>query len=136
MPHVDITWINEQRYLAVDSSNHSVILSPPNDIGMKPTEMLLVAVATCSAYDVVKILGKQRVNLDRLSISVDGEQQSEAPWSYTHINLHFKVKADKLSQNQLEKAIDLSLNQYCSVRASLSPDVNVTFETEIETSEA
>lgn len=133
MANVDITWVNEQRYVAVDSSNHSVVLSPPNDIGMKPSEMLLVSLATCTAYDVVKIVQKQRAQLERLAIHVNGEQSSEPPWAYTHIHLQFRVKAGNLTQEKLEKAIDLSMNSYCSVRATLSPDVQVTFEVELET---
>jgi putative redox protein len=133
MAKVDITWINGQRYLAVDSSNHSVILSPPNDVGMKPGEMLLVSLATCTAYDVVKIVQKQRATLHRLEIEVTGEQQPDPPWPYTAIHLHFNVKAEKLSQTQLERAIDISMNQYCSVRASLSPNVSVTFKADLET---
>lgn len=132
MAHVDITWIEEQRYLAVDSSNHSVVLSPPNDVGMKPSEMLLVALATCTAYDVVKIVQKQRAQLERLSIHVSSEQMAEAPWAYTHIHLLFKVKAGNLTQEKLLKAIDLSMNNYCSVRATLSPSVAVTFEADVE----
>lgn len=134
MAKVDITWINEQRYLAVDSSNHSVILSPPNDVGMKPSEMILVSLATCSAYDVVKIVQKQRATLHKLDIEVTAEQQSDPPWPYTAIHLTFRVKADSLSQAQLERAIDLSMNQYCSVRATLSPDVKVTFTADLESS--
>jgi putative redox protein len=132
MAHIDITWINEQRYLAVDSSNHSVILSPPNDVGMKPAEMILVSLATCSAYDVVKIVQKQRATLEKMTVEVDGEQATDPPWPYTHINLKFTVKAQKLTQAQLERAIDLSMNQYCSVRATLSPEVKVTFEAILE----
>jgi putative redox protein len=127
MAHVDITWINEQRYLAVDSSNHAVVLSPPNDVGMKPSEMLLVALATCSAYDVVNIIKKKRATLERMTIHVDAEQATEAPWAYQRIHLSFDVTATKLTQVQLEQAIELSMNQYCSVRATLSSAVQVTY---------
>jgi putative redox protein len=136
MAHVDITWVGEHRYVAVDSSNHSVVLSPPNDIGMKPSEMLLVALATCSGYDVVNIIKKKRITLERMNIHVEAEQASEAPWAYQRIHLTFDVAADKLTQPQLEQAIELSMNQYCSVRATLSPEVQVTFETKLATSES
>ncbi len=133
MASVDITWINEQRYLAVDSSNHSVVLSPPNDVGMKPTEMLLVALATCSAYDVVNIIQKQRARLERLAVHVEGEQKPDPPWMYTKIHLHFKAVATNLKQEQLTRAIELSMNQYCSVRATISSEVQVTFQADLET---
>jgi putative redox protein len=134
MANVEITWINEQRYLAVDSSNHSVILSPPNDVGMKPSEMLLVSLATCTAYDVVKILQKQRVTLERMSIQVSSEQASDPPWKYQRIHLQFSIVADNVTAEKVDKAIDLSMNQYCSVRATLATDVEVTFASEVQAS--
>lgn len=132
MAKVELTWINAQRYLAVDSTGHSVVLSAPNDIGVKPSETLLIALAACSAHDVVEIINKQRVPLERMAITVTGEQASDPPWAYQRIHLHFRVQASQLRQAQLERAIDLSLNKYCSVRASLSPDIAVTFTAEIQ----
>ncbi len=132
MAHIELTWINTQRYLAVDSTGHSVVLSAPNDIGVKPSETLLIALAACSAHDVVEIINKQRVPLEHLSITVTGEQAPEPPWAYQRIHMHFRVQAVQLRQEQLERAIDLSLNKYCSVRASLSPDIVVTCTAEIQ----
>lgn len=132
MSRTEITWIGGNRYVASDSTMHSVVVSPPGDIGMKPPELLLVSLGTCAAFDVVKIVEKQRVTLDKLSLEISGEQASEAPWAYTSIHLHFKATAANLGQNQLEKAIDLSMNRYCSVRATLSPEVKVTFDAEIQ----
>lgn len=132
MAHVEVTWINEHRYLAVDSTNHTVVLSPPNDIGIKPSEGLLIALAACTMHDVIEIIQKQRARLDRLVITVEGEQAPDPPWAYQHINLRFQVTAARLRQEQLERAVDLALNKYCSVRASLSPEIAVTFETELQ----
>jgi putative redox protein len=129
---VEITWINEHRFLAVDSSNHSVMLSPPNDIGMKPSEMLLVSLASCSAYDVINILQKQRAVLGKMAISVKSEQASEPPWRYQHIHLHFTVTGSNLTKEQFEKAVNLSMNNYCSVRATIASDVAVTFDVDLQ----
>ena len=131
MAEVDLVWVGEHRYLAVDSSKHSVILSPPNDIGMKPSEMLLVSLAACTTHDIINILQKQRINLERFQIHVTAEQASEPPWKYQHIHLHFTLKGAGLKHAQVERAIDLSMNQYCSVRASLAPDIPVTSEIEL-----
>jgi putative redox protein len=134
MAKVEITWIGEHRYVAIDSSSHSVVLSPPNDIGMKPSEMLLVALASCSSYDVINILKKQRIGLHTLTVHVDAEQAPDPPWKYQRIHLHFKVSADSsLTQEKLDKAIELSMNQYCSVRATLDPAVDVVYDTDITT---
>jgi putative redox protein len=131
MPQIDLTWIDEQRFLGVDSSGHSMVLSPPNDVGVKPSETLLIALAACAAHDVVEILRKQRLPLQRLAVRVTATQAADPPWAYQQIHLRFQVQAPGVKARQLERAIDLALNTYCSVRASLAPTIAVTFDTEI-----
>ena len=60
MAQINLTWVEQQRFIGVDSAGHSVVLSPPNDVGVKPSETLLIALAACAAHDVVEILQKQR----------------------------------------------------------------------------
>ena len=132
MGQINLTWIDQQRFLGVDSGGHSMVLSPPNDVGVKPSETLLISLAACTAHDVVEILHKQRVPLGRLAVQAEGEQAAEAPWAYRRIQLRFQARAGGLALERLERAIDLSLNKYCSVRASLDPAIEVTFTAEIE----
>ena len=132
MAHVDLTWIEQQRFLGADSAGHTIILSPPDDIGVKPSETLLIALAACASHDVVEILNKQRAGLTRLAVRVRAEQAPEPPWAYQRIDLCFQIQAEATTQARLERAIDLALNKYCSVRASLSPDIVVTFRAELE----
>lgn len=127
MPTIELTWIERRRFLGVDSGKHSVVLSAGEDVGVKPAENLLIALAGCAAYDIVAILQKQRMELRRLTLSVSGEQAAEAPWPYTAIHLHVAAAAPGLRDDQLARAVDLSLNKYCSVRASLHPAIAVTF---------
>jgi len=136
MSQIEVTWVNEHRYLAVDSTNHTVVLSPPNDIGIKPSDGLLIALAACTAHDIVEIIKKQRAHLARLVIAVEGEQAPHPPWAYQRIHLRVQVTAQNLRHEQLERAVDLALNKYCSVRASLSPDIAVTFEVAIQSEAA
>ncbi len=131
MAQIELTWIEKQRFLGVDSTGHSVVLSPPNDVGVKPSDTLLIALAACASVDVVEILHKQRAQLDRLTARASGEQAAEAPWAYQCIHLHFVVRASGVRQAQLDRAVDLALNKYCSVRASLAPNIQVTFEAEL-----
>jgi putative redox protein len=132
MAQVELTWIERQRYLAVDSGNHSAVFSAKEDVGVKPSEALLMALAGCSAHDVVEIVGKRRLALTKLKVIVTGEQAEKAPWAFTRIHLRYVASAEGLDMEQLTRAIDLSLNKYCSVRASLSPDVEVSFEAVVE----
>jgi putative redox protein len=131
MAQTELTWIGEHRFLGVDDTGHTVVLSSSNDIGVKPSETLLIALAACAAHDIVTILHKQRAQLERLMTQVRGEQATAAPWAYQQIHLRFVVTASGVRPAQLERAVDLALNKYCSVRASLAPDIAVTFEVEL-----
>lgn len=131
MAHIHLTWIEQQRFLGVDAAKHSVVLSPPSDIGVKPSETMLIALAACSAHDVVEILHKQRSGLQRLSVEVDAEQTEDPPWAFRSIRLRYRASAEKLRPEQFKRAVNLALNKYCSVRASLHPEIAVTFEVEI-----
>ncbi|NJP06341.1 MAG: OsmC family protein [Chloroflexaceae bacterium] len=128
MGQITVSWIEQHRYLGIDSTAHSVVLSPPNDIGIKPSDALLIALASCTAHDIVEIIAKQRLTLERLVITATGEQAAEPPWAYQQIHLNYAIKAPGLGAAQAERAVNLALNSYCSVRASLSADIAVTFE--------
>src|SRR5438046_10116044 len=104
MAQIELTWIEKQRFLGVDSTSHSVVLSPGNDVGVKPSDTLLIALAACASVDVVEILHKQRAQLERLTVRTSGEQAAEAPWAFQRIHLHFVVTASGVRQAQLDRA--------------------------------
>ena len=97
--------------------------------GMRPMEALLTALGTCAAMDVVHILKRQREPLADLSIEVDGERAEGTPAPFTAIHLTFRLEGDGLSPKKAARAVALSVEKYCSVGLSLSPDVRVTHET-------
>lgn len=132
MAEVNVSWIGEKNFVAIDSTQHSAVLSPPGGIGVKPSEGLLLALASCACVDVVEIIAKQRAALLALNVHVSAEQDSEPPWKFQRIQLHFNARAEKLKPEQFQRAVDLALNKYCSVRASLHPDVIVSFEASLE----
>ena len=75
MANATVRWIGGKQFIGIDSTNHSVVLSTPDEgVGMKPSELLLVALAACTAVDVVEILRKKRMELSSLEIRADGEQ--------------------------------------------------------------
>lgn len=135
MAHIELTWIHDRTFLGVDSTSHSIVLSPGGGVGVKPSETLLIALASCSAVDLVEILKKQRTNLHRLVITVDGEQDSDPPWRYRRIVLRYQVAATGATLEKVQRAVDLALNRYCSVRSSLHPEIEVSFEVELNQSD-
>jgi putative redox protein len=91
MATTTVRWLNEQHFVGIDSGGHSVVLSgQKNGIGVSPSQMLLVALASCSSVDVVEILKKKRMKLTLLEVTTSGEQDPEPPWAYRKIHDLFK----------------------------------------------
>ena len=99
-----------------------------NGVGMKPSELMLVALASCTAIDVVSILAKKRLQLDGLEIIVKGDQNPDPPWTFEKIKLTFRLRGKDLSESACARAIDLSDAKYCSVAASLRSEVPIQHE--------
>lgn len=100
--------------------------------GLRPMEMVLAAVATCSAFEIVNILKKQRQTIDKFSIAVEGQREKKGvskPFSSIHVA--FNIIGD-VALEKANRAADLAINKYCSAKASLHPDIKVTFEINIK----
>lgn len=131
MASANVKWIGGKQFVGVDSTNHSVVLSTPDEgVGMKPSELLLVALCSCTAVDVVEILAKKRLNLTALNISASAEQDSDPPWTFRKIHLKYSLKGD-LTEAAVQQAIELSEGKYCSVAATLRGKAEISYEYEI-----
>ncbi|HHH28532.1 MAG TPA: OsmC family peroxiredoxin, partial [Polyangiaceae bacterium] len=95
--------------------------------GMRPMELLLTSLASCAAMDVVHILRKQKQPLEGLTIAVEGRRADAVPARFEAIHLRF-VAEGAVAPNKLERAVRLGVEKYCSVGASLAPDIAVTWE--------
>ncbi|MGB8253090.1 MAG: OsmC family protein [Anaerolineaceae bacterium] len=132
MANASVRWVNGKRFIGVDSTNHSVVLSTPEDgVGMKPSDLLLVALASCTAVDVVDILVKKRILLTSLEIVVSGEQDSDPPWTFRKIHLIYRVGGKGLTEKAIEQAIQLSKEKYCSVAATVRGVAEITTSFEL-----
>ena len=132
MASTNVRWTGGQTYIGTDSTNHSVVLSTPADgVGMKPSDLLLVALSACTAVDVVDILAKKRQTLTGLEISASGEQEAEAPWTFTKIHLLYKLRGKGLTEKAVEQAIALSEEKYCSVAATVRGKAEITYTFEM-----
>lgn len=132
MGNTVVKWIDGKQFIGTDSTNHSVVLSTPDHgTGMKPSELLLVALSSCTAVDVVEILSKKRMPLSRLEISATSEQDSNPPWTFRKIHLLYRVAGRGLTEKAVEQAIQLSEEKYCSVAATLRATVDITTSFEI-----
>jgi putative redox protein len=127
-----VKWIGGKTFVGIDSTSHSVVLLTPADgVGIKPSELLLIAVASCSAVDVVEILNKKRMPLSQFEISVSAEQDTEAPWTFRKIHLHYCLRGKDLNEKSVAQAIELSEEKYCSVAATIRGTAQITTDFEI-----
>ena len=127
-----VKWIDGRKFIGIDSTDHSVVLSSVDEgIGVKPSDLLLIAVAACTAVDVVGILEKKRMPLTLLEITSSGEQDADPPWTFRKIHLHFKLSGKDLTEKAVAQAVALSHEKYCSVAATVRATAEITTDFEI-----
>jgi putative redox protein len=132
MANANVKWIGGKRFVGIDSTNHSVVLSTAAEgVGMKPSELLIVGLASCTSVDVVEILEKRKVDLRGLEVSVSAEQEKDPPWTFRKIHLVYRITGSGIKQKDAELAIQLSQDKYCSVAATLRGAAEITWEYEI-----
>ena len=118
---------------AVNEDGNTLLMDGSTDIGgngtgMRPMQLLLAAVGGCSAIDVILILKKQKQIIKDFSVEVDGEREKIKDYSlFRDICLHFKIKG-QIDYDKAEKAIQLSLEKYCSVSKTLEPTAKITYK--------
>jgi putative redox protein len=132
MPVTTVRWVAGKQFVGTDSRNQSVVLSGDDPArGVSPSQMLLVGLSACTAYDVLDIMAKKRKPLTLLEIVADGEQDEEPPWAYRRIHLKYRVSGRDLTEKAVEQAIQLSQEKYCSVAATVRGVAEITTEIEI-----
>ncbi|HEY9429827.1 MAG TPA: OsmC family protein [Gemmatimonadaceae bacterium] len=93
--------------------------------GPSPVDTLLGALASCAAVDVVDILAKRRTPVATLEVKVAARRANSTPRRLTHVQLAFRITGEGIEREHAERAIDLSINKYCSVRDSLDPKLPI-----------
>jgi len=132
MAQATVRRITGKQFIGIDSTHHSVVLSTPDEgVGVKPSEMLLVALASCTAVDVVEILEKKKVDLQLLEIKATAEQDQDPPWTFRRIHLFYRLSGKRLSPKAAAQAIELSESKYCSVASTLRGVAEITTSFEI-----
>ena len=128
-----LRWIpGSSRFVSTDSTGHSVVMSKPDEnTGMKPSELILSALAGCASVDVVDILAKKRTPLSHMEVQLSAEQDADPPWTFRKIYMKFIVKGEGLTEKNVQQAIDLSEEKYCSVAATLRGKAEIITSFEI-----
>ena len=128
---VTMRWLRELQFEGGGAGRPPILVDGDTKVATSPVELLLLAAATCTASDVVIILQKQRVKLQSLEIALRGTRRDEEPRRYTAIAFHFTVRGDGADDVKVRRAVDLSIEKYCSVVASLAPDIAISYDVAI-----
>ena len=130
MSDVSIQWIEGRQFAGVDSFQHRIEIGPEGS-GAKASDLMLTALGSCSAYDVVAILEKKRQKLTALEIRVSGDQLPDPPWTFTKCHVHYIVTGHGLEPKAVADAIALAEEKYCAVAATLRQAIPITHDYEI-----
>lgn len=133
---VRIKWVENVCFLAESESGHAVVLDGAADaggrnLGMRPMEMLLLGMGGCTAFDVVTILKKSRQAITDCAAEIEAERADSIPRVFTRIHVHFVVTGSGLNPAQVERAVQLSAEKYCSASIMLGKAVAITHDFEI-----
>ena len=125
---ITLRWREALEFEATAPGRPPVGVDGNSAVATSPVELLLAAAASCTASDVVLILQKQRVLLRGLEVLVRGTRRAEQPRRFTALHFVFTVTGEGADEAQARRAIDLSLEKYCSVVASLAPDIRISYD--------
>lgn len=124
------------QFVGESETGHAIVLDSDNEVGghdtgMRPMELLLIGIGSCTGMDVASVLKKKREKLSGLEVNVTGQKAEEHPQKYTAIHLEYVIKGKSLSKAAVEKAITLSLDKYCSVKATLEGTAKISYNYKI-----
>lgn len=128
-----VRFVTDDLFLGTTPSGHTIPLDTHKErsIAASPVELLLVALGSCTATDVVGILTKKRQILTEYVVEVSGVRRDEHPRKFTSMRVHHILTGRSLSPKAVAHAIELSENKYCSVAATLRPAVEIQSSFEI-----
>ena len=131
-----VQWLDGRAFVGETGSGHAVVMdgSPESggrNIGIRPMEMMLLGLGGCTAFDIVMILERMREKVTGLDITLDGERASEDPKVYTRVKLVYKVTGRKLKPANVERAVNLSAEKYCSATAMFAKSAVIEHSFEI-----
>lgn len=136
-----VDWTGNVSFKATSGTGHSVQMDGPPDLGgqnlgPRPMEMLLMGVGGCSSFDVMTILQKSRQDVTACHAELEAERADAVPAIFTKIHLHFVVTGHNLKEKQVERAVSLSAEKYCSASIMLgAAGVEITHSFEIRAAE-
>jgi putative redox protein len=129
---MEVDWIAASEFEAHRADGPKVRIDGDSKAAPSPFDMLLAALATCAATDVVSILAKQRTPVKSLHLAVEAQRVDATPRRLASAILQFSIAAPGTTRAKAERAVELSVTRYCSVRSSLLAEIPVTWTLELK----
>ena len=131
-----LNWKGNFRFEAKNEKGLAINFDAPAKYGGQetaptPMETLLACLAGCTSFDIVTILKKKRQNILAYSVETEAERRDEPPEVFTKIHIKYIVKGENINKEAVERAIQLSMDKYCSVGAMLKKTAEMTTSYEI-----
>jgi len=126
---VQAHWLHDQVFVLHDHAGYPVLMTQPD--GVLGADLLPMSIIGCALWDIVSILQKQRQLITSVSATATSSRDSEAPWRFRAIHIHYLIGGPALDPVQVQRAVHLSQDKYCSTYATLSDAVQLTSDFEI-----
>ena len=131
-----IKWVDNVMFIGQSGSGHSVVIDGPPSAGgenggIRPMELVLMGLGACTSFDVMTILKKSRQDVLDCQTELEAERAEEIPQVFTRIHVHFVVTGRNLKVKQVERAVNLSAEKYCSASIMLGKTATITHDFEI-----
>lgn len=132
MQRATVKWVGNEQFVATLPSGHAVTIDSNREQNSAPgpMELMLAALGSCTATDIVLVLAKKRQRLDSLEIVIEGERAKEPPTVWVKLDILYRLRGE-ITEEAAKRAIQLSMEKYCGATATLSKTAKITFRYEI-----
>ncbi|HSC23977.1 MAG TPA: OsmC family protein [Casimicrobiaceae bacterium] len=131
-----VKWVEQVAFTVESGSGHALVVDGApeaggRNVGMRPMELMLAGAAACTAFDVVWILKRARQPIADCVVEADAERAQQEPKVFTRIHLAYVVAGRGLDARQVERAVKLSKEKYCSATIMLASSAEITYEVKV-----
>jgi putative redox protein len=122
-----VIWKNGMNFNGTAASGGIIPIGGGEEQGFKPTELVMIGLAGCTAMDVISILQKKQQQVSTFEVSVNSTRRDDHPKAFTSAEVHYKVTGENIDEASVARAIELSAVKYCSVSATLEKAMPISF---------
>ncbi|QKQ24325.1 OsmC family protein [Candidatus Ruthia endofausta] len=131
-----VKWVDNMMMVGESASGHALVIDGPEELGgknlgIRPMEMLLLGMGSCTTIDVISTLKKMRAEVRDCHAKITAKRADEHPKVFTDIHIHFVIKGNNLNEKKVAKAVSLSADKYCSASIMLGKTAIITHDFEV-----